>query len=337
MCGGCRVPGRRQRPVTPASTAPSSTPTRSTSGSWQIGSGPTASSRPMRSRSPTGGRPRPWRPVRRRSTPRPELPHPGSRRGRGEEGGGRGRRGGQRVTDQPNPTPETGVPVASHGESEFQPAFDRPLTPKERMTIDRTDMPEQDALQRAANFREVNLGYSEQPPCLEAERCLQCKNGVCVDGCPVGVDIPGFIELLRVGDMAGAADPPRRQRPARRHRPRLPAGDPVRGGLHPRRKKGRRRASAHSSGSWPIGRWRTAREPARRSAVPPPTGQARGRRRCGPAGLTRGRRAGAATATRSRSSRRCTSRRRARLRHPRVPAARRRSSSRRSTRSRRSA
>jgi len=109
------------------------------------------------------------------------------------------------VTDQPNPAPDAGAPGASHGDSGFQPAFDHPLTPKERMTIGRTSMPEQDALQRAANFREVNLGYTEQLAVLEAERCLQCKNPVCIAGCPVRVNIPRFIELLRVGDMEGAA------------------------------------------------------------------------------------------------------------------------------------
>ncbi len=110
------------------------------------------------------------------------------------------------MTDQPNPAPLEGAPGASPGDPAFQPAFDHPLTPKERMTILRTGMPEQEALQRAANFREVNLGYSQQLAVLEAERCLQCKNPVCIDGCPVRVNIPRFIELLRVGDMAGAAD-----------------------------------------------------------------------------------------------------------------------------------
>ena len=109
------------------------------------------------------------------------------------------------MTDQPNPAPEPGAPGASHGDSAFQPAFDHPLTPKERMTIERTHMPEQDAILRAANFREVNLGYTEQLAVLEAERCLQCKNPVCIDGCPVRVNIPRFIELLRTGDMTGAA------------------------------------------------------------------------------------------------------------------------------------
>ena len=41
---------------------------------------------------------------------------------------------------------------------------------------------------------------------LEAERCLQCKNPKCIDGCPVRVNIPRFIHLLREGDMAAAAD-----------------------------------------------------------------------------------------------------------------------------------
>ena len=74
------------------------------------------------------------------------------------------------------------------------------------MAIERTHMPEQDALARATNFREVNLGYSQQLAILEAERCLQCTKPVCIDGCPVRVNIPRFIELLRIGDMAGAAE-----------------------------------------------------------------------------------------------------------------------------------
>ncbi len=109
------------------------------------------------------------------------------------------------MTDQPIPVPGTGGPAASLGDTAFQPAFDHPLSPKERMTIDRAAMPEQDALLRAANFREVNLGYSQQLAMLEAERCLQCKNPVCIEGCPVRVNIPLFIERLRVGDLDGAA------------------------------------------------------------------------------------------------------------------------------------
>jgi glutamate synthase (NADPH/NADH) small chain len=81
-----------------------------------------------------------------------------------------------------------------------------PLTPKERMAIDRVDMPEQEAHLRAVNFREVSLGLTEQLAMLEAERCLQCPKPYCVDGCPVRVNIPRFIKLMREGDLPGAAN-----------------------------------------------------------------------------------------------------------------------------------
>lgn len=81
-----------------------------------------------------------------------------------------------------------------------------PLTPKQRMAIDRVAMPEQDATLRAANFREVNLGLAQQIAMLEAERCLMCPKPYCIDGCPVRVNIPRFLRLLREGDLPGAAD-----------------------------------------------------------------------------------------------------------------------------------
>ena len=80
------------------------------------------------------------------------------------------------------------------------------LTPKERMAIERVDMPEQEASLRAANFREVALGLTDQLAMLEAERCLQCPKPYCVDGCPVRVNIPRFIKLLREGDLPAAAN-----------------------------------------------------------------------------------------------------------------------------------
>ena len=81
-----------------------------------------------------------------------------------------------------------------------------PLTQKERMAIDRVEMPEQDAHLRATNFREVSLGLTEQLAMLEAERCLQCPKPYCIDGCPVRVNIPRFIRLVREGDLPGAAE-----------------------------------------------------------------------------------------------------------------------------------
>ena len=80
------------------------------------------------------------------------------------------------------------------------------LTPKERMAIPRTHMPEQDAKRRAVNFEEVNLGLAEAQPIREAQRCIQCKNRPCVAGCPVSVRIPEFVAALAEGDFKQAAE-----------------------------------------------------------------------------------------------------------------------------------
>jgi glutamate synthase (NADPH) small chain len=68
----------------------------------------------------------------------------------------------------------------------------------------RIPMPEQEAKVRARNFLEVPTGYTIKMAQDEAARCLQCKKPGCVTGCPVEVDIPGFIDLLAQGDMSGA-------------------------------------------------------------------------------------------------------------------------------------
>ncbi len=68
----------------------------------------------------------------------------------------------------------------------------------------RQPMPEQAPKVRARNFEEVPLGYSPETAIKEAVRCLQCKNPACVNGCPVGVDIPGFIGLVKEGEFAKA-------------------------------------------------------------------------------------------------------------------------------------
>ncbi|MDD5722295.1 MAG: NADPH-dependent glutamate synthase [Syntrophales bacterium] len=69
----------------------------------------------------------------------------------------------------------------------------------------RQGMPEQDPKVRRANFDEVPLGYSEELAVIEAGRCLQCKKPACTEGCPVDVDIPGFIKLILENDFVGAA------------------------------------------------------------------------------------------------------------------------------------
>ena len=58
-------------------------------------------------------------------------------------------------------------------------------------------MPMQDAKERAKNFSEVALGYDIETAKEEAMRCLNCKNPVCVKGCPVNIDIPGFISKVK--------------------------------------------------------------------------------------------------------------------------------------------
>ena len=68
----------------------------------------------------------------------------------------------------------------------------------------RVAMPEQDPQVRARNFLEVPTGYTAKMAQEEAARCLQCRKPACVAGCPVGVDIPGFIDLIAQGDMTGS-------------------------------------------------------------------------------------------------------------------------------------
>jgi len=70
----------------------------------------------------------------------------------------------------------------------------------------RTPMPHQDAIERGSNFDEVALGYSREQAIVEAERCLQCKKPLCQDGCPVNIDIKGFIACLADDDLQGAYD-----------------------------------------------------------------------------------------------------------------------------------
>lgn len=63
---------------------------------------------------------------------------------------------------------------------------------------------EQDAKERATNFKEVCLGYNMEEAMEEASRCINCKNAQCIKGCPVAINIPGFIEKVKTGDIEGA-------------------------------------------------------------------------------------------------------------------------------------
>jgi homotetrameric NADPH-dependent glutamate synthase len=84
-----------------------------------------------------------------------------------------------------------------------QPEPPGPRMPKNIKTIppERAPMPHQDAKVRARNFQEVALGLDLEGALHEAERCLRCKKPRCVPGCPVGIDIPGFIAALARRDF----------------------------------------------------------------------------------------------------------------------------------------
>src|SRR3970040_2598699 len=71
---------------------------------------------------------------------------------------------------------------------------------------ERTPMREQPAAERVKNFTEVACGYSPDDALREAERCLLCPEQPCVAGCPVGIDIPGFIRKIGAKDLHGAYD-----------------------------------------------------------------------------------------------------------------------------------
>ena len=62
-------------------------------------------------------------------------------------------------------------------------------------------MPEQKPKERIKNFKEVPFGYTKEIAIEEAKRCLQCKNKPCMEGCPVEIDIPGFIQCIANGEF----------------------------------------------------------------------------------------------------------------------------------------
>jgi glutamate synthase (NADPH/NADH) small chain len=127
----------------------------------------------------------------------------------------------------PEMHPETGEPcklessTAGISTTETEKVIAEPaassVEDKKPWEIPRQPMPEQDPEQRVKNFREVPYGYTPLQAIAEAQRCMQCKKATCVTGrvnketgelevgCPVEIDIPGFIKLVAEGDFLGAA------------------------------------------------------------------------------------------------------------------------------------
>lgn len=72
------------------------------------------------------------------------------------------------------------------------------------MSLEKNKMPMLEASERIHSFDEVSLGYDEETALLEASRCLHCVNHPCIDGCPVNINIPSFIEHIKNKDYEGA-------------------------------------------------------------------------------------------------------------------------------------
>ena len=79
------------------------------------------------------------------------------------------------------------------------------LNAKERSNLPRVKMPETDPAERILGFVEVNRGLSEAMAVQEAKRCLDCAAPSCISGCPVNIDIPGFIKFIEKKDFLAAA------------------------------------------------------------------------------------------------------------------------------------
>lgn len=75
---------------------------------------------------------------------------------------------------------------------------------REVAVMKKTEMRLQDAAIRQTNFKEVSLGYTKEEAIREATRCLNCKNPMCIKGCPVNIMIPKFIECIKNGNMEEA-------------------------------------------------------------------------------------------------------------------------------------
>jgi len=90
-------------------------------------------------------------------------------------------------------------------DTEWRENLRRSMKAKERTAIPRVKMPELDATYRSRSYDEVNLGLSREQALTEAKRCLDCPSPDCVSGCPVAIDIPGFIKNIERGEIEEAA------------------------------------------------------------------------------------------------------------------------------------
>ena len=109
----------------------------------------------------------------------------------------------QGMQDNSTPPSQGGAEGES---SSWRSDLRKSMKPKERMAIERVVMPELDPVYRATTrTEEVNIGLTKEMAMQEAKRCLDCGKPSCVEGCPVNIDIPGFIKNIERGDILEAA------------------------------------------------------------------------------------------------------------------------------------
>jgi glutamate synthase (NADPH/NADH) small chain len=155
---------------------------------------------------------------------------------------------------------------------------------KKKIVPTKTPMPEQPPAERIQNFDEVPYGYTSEQAMAEARRCLQCKRAGCISGCPVEIDVPGFLALVADGDFRGAIN-------LIKETNALPA---VTGRVCPQEEQCEGEcALAKRFESVGVGRlerfvadWEAAQGPPTVPQLPPPTGKKVAVVGSGPAGLT---------------------------------------------------
>ena len=91
--------------------------------------------------------------------------------------------------------------LAQSRNEEWREALRKSKNAKERISIERVKMPELDPSYRITCKEEVNQGITEEMALVEASRCLDCPNPQCVTGCPVNINIPGFIKNVERGEF----------------------------------------------------------------------------------------------------------------------------------------
>ena len=93
----------------------------------------------------------------------------------------------------------------SHRQDSWRVILRQAVKPKERTSRERIKMPEADPGERIKSYIEVNRGLTTEMAIAEAGRCLDCQNPTCIGGCPVEIDIPGFIKCIEIGDFIQAS------------------------------------------------------------------------------------------------------------------------------------